>query len=122
MASAAFRKRAAVAKADRRALERMSGTVLAFTEHEGFPAHGAAITARLVPGGYYVFVCEACDGEGWEQTPANRFRHSEAYLRTEAAKAGLDFVSIAPCSIRNEGGTPVPSWAVALRKPPSQEP
>lgn len=45
-----FRKRAAVAKADERALRRMAGTVLAFTEHEGFPAHGAAITARLTGG------------------------------------------------------------------------
>ncbi len=43
----AFRKRTAVAKSDLRALKRMSGTVLAFTAHEGFPAHGAAITARL---------------------------------------------------------------------------
>lgn len=42
-----FRKRAAVAKADERALRRMAGTVLAFTDHEGFPAHGAAVTARL---------------------------------------------------------------------------
>jgi len=42
-----FRKRSAVAKADERALRRMAPTVLAFTEHEGFPAHGAAVTARL---------------------------------------------------------------------------
>lgn len=42
-----FRKRSAVAKADERALRRMAPTVLAFTAHEGFPAHGAAVTARL---------------------------------------------------------------------------
>lgn len=45
-----FRKRSAVAKADERALRRMADTVLAFTAHEGFPAHGAAITARLTDG------------------------------------------------------------------------
>lgn len=42
-----FRKRSAVAKADERALRRMTDSVLAFTDHEGFPAHGAAMTARL---------------------------------------------------------------------------
>lgn len=45
----AFRKRTAIAKADRAALERMSSSVLAFTDHEGFPAHGAAVRARLDP-------------------------------------------------------------------------
>lgn len=43
----AFRKRTAVARADARALARMSGTVTAFAGHEGFPAHGAAVTIRL---------------------------------------------------------------------------
>jgi histidinol dehydrogenase len=42
-----FRKRTAIAKSDERALRRMSGTILAFTEHEGFPAHGAAVVARV---------------------------------------------------------------------------
>ena len=43
----AFRKKAAIAKADRAGLVALSGTVLAFTEHEGFPAHGNAVRARL---------------------------------------------------------------------------
>lgn len=42
-----FRKRTAVAKADERALRRMSDSVLAFCDHEGFPAHGAAVRRRL---------------------------------------------------------------------------
>jgi len=42
-----FRKRTAVAKSNRQALEALSSTVLLFTEHEGFPAHGAAVSARL---------------------------------------------------------------------------
>ncbi|GAB6902319.1 histidinol dehydrogenase [Kineosporia succinea] len=45
----AFRKWSAVAKADRGALERSAKTVLTFCEHEGFPAHGATITARTAP-------------------------------------------------------------------------
>jgi len=43
----AFLKKTAVAKSDLTALKRMSKNVLAFTDHEGFPAHGAAVTARL---------------------------------------------------------------------------
>jgi histidinol dehydrogenase len=42
-----FRKRMAVAKSTRAGLERMSDTVVAFTRHEGFPAHELAVTRRL---------------------------------------------------------------------------
>ena len=43
----AFRKRTAVARADRRALARMTPSIVAFSRHEGFPAHEAAATVRL---------------------------------------------------------------------------
>ncbi len=43
----AFRKKTAIAKSDRAGLEAFSTTVLAFTGHEGFPAHGNAVLARL---------------------------------------------------------------------------
>jgi len=43
----AFRKRTAIAKSTRAGLTTMSDTVLAFTEHEGFPAHGNAVRKRL---------------------------------------------------------------------------
>ena len=75
------------------------------------------VANRLVPGGFYIFACERKDGEGWEQTPSNRFRHSEAYIRAEAAMAGLAFDGIMACSLRTEASQPVPGWAVALRKP-----
>jgi histidinol dehydrogenase len=42
-----FRKRTAVARADERALARMRGSITAFTQHEGFPAHEAAVTIRF---------------------------------------------------------------------------
>lgn len=41
-----FLKRTAVARADARALERMTPTILAMCEHEGFPAHANAATIR----------------------------------------------------------------------------
>lgn len=44
--AATFLKRTAVARAGRTALERMSDSVIALADHEGFPAHAAAIRRR----------------------------------------------------------------------------
>ena len=41
-----FLKRTAVARADARALARMTPTILAMSEHEGFTAHGNAARIR----------------------------------------------------------------------------
>jgi predicted TPR repeat methyltransferase len=75
------------------------------------------VARRLDPGGFYLFAVESKDGEGWEQTPMNRFAHSESYLRRLAGQTGLDVVDIKPCKLRNEGVTPVEGFAVALRAP-----
>jgi len=74
------------------------------------------VAGRLNEGGLYLFAVEAKDGESWEQTPMNRFRHSEAYLRAEAARAGLSIVEISDCILRTEASVPVQGFAVALRK------
>lgn len=42
----AFLKRTAIARADERALRRMSSSIIALADHEGFPAHAAAIRRR----------------------------------------------------------------------------
>jgi predicted TPR repeat methyltransferase len=76
------------------------------------------IIERLEPDGFFIFAVEAISGAGWEQTPANRFRHSEAYLREETARAALDFVAIAECLIRREFNDPVAGFVIALQKPP----
>src|SRR5690606_23925633 len=44
--AATFLKRTAVARADARALARMSDSVIALADHEGFPAHAAALRRR----------------------------------------------------------------------------
>ncbi|NNE12752.1 MAG: histidinol dehydrogenase, partial [Ilumatobacter sp.] len=44
--AATFLKRTAVARADERALTRLGGSVVALADHEGFPAHAAAIRRR----------------------------------------------------------------------------
>ncbi len=75
------------------------------------------VAARLEPEGFYIFAVEsAADGE-WQQTPANRFRHSTAYLKAEAERAGLVFVDAMECTLRFEASTPVAGLAVALQKP-----
>jgi len=75
------------------------------------------VSRRLAAGGHYLFAAESLTGEGWEQTPNNRFRHSESYLRSEAARAGLEFVDIEPCTLRTESSVPVGGFVVALQKP-----
>jgi len=42
-----FLKKASIAKASPEALARMAPSILALAEHEGFPAHAAAVRARL---------------------------------------------------------------------------
>jgi histidinol dehydrogenase len=44
--AATFLKRTAIARADERALRRMSPSVVALADHEGFPAHAAALRRR----------------------------------------------------------------------------
>ena len=77
----------------------------------------AGVAGRLEQGGAFLFTCEAKQGTGWELTPANRFRHSEAYLRAEADRAGLSWLDLVPCFPRTERGQPVPGFAVAVDKP-----
>ena len=44
----AFLKRTAVARADERALARMAPSIVALADHEGFPAHAAALRLRAL--------------------------------------------------------------------------
>jgi predicted TPR repeat methyltransferase len=71
----------------------------------------------LAPAGYFLFTLERKEGEGWEQTPANRFRHSESYLRRVAESAGFEFIALRECTLRSESRQGVAGFAVALRKP-----
>jgi histidinol dehydrogenase len=43
----AFLKRTAIARANEPALRRMADNIIAFADHEGFPAHGNAIRRRF---------------------------------------------------------------------------
>jgi predicted TPR repeat methyltransferase len=76
----------------------------------------AGAAKRLKRGGLFLFTCEAKDGEGWELAESNRFRHSEAYLRNEAARAGLSWLHFMECIPRSERGKAVAGFAIALGK------
>ncbi len=76
----------------------------------------AGVAKRLEPEGIFLFTCEAKQGDGWELTDANRFRHSEAYLRAEAESAGLSWLDAMECIPRSERGAPVAGFAIALGK------
>jgi predicted TPR repeat methyltransferase len=71
---------------------------------------------RLAAGGFYLFAVESKTGSGWEQTDVSRFRHSETYLKEEAARCGLDYFAQMDCTLRYEREEPVPGLGVALQK------
>jgi predicted TPR repeat methyltransferase len=75
----------------------------------------AAAARSLRPGGMFLFTVESKDGEGFELGPKRRWRHSEHYLREEAAKAGFQVAGLLTCVPRSEAGKPVEGFAVALR-------
>ena len=75
------------------------------------------VAARLEPDGFYIFAVESAADGDWQQTPANRFRHSTAYIKAEAERAGLVFVDALECTLRFEASTPVAGLAIALQKP-----
>ena len=72
--------------------------------------------ARLKRGGFFLFTVEKKPGEGFELGPKRRYRHSEAYLRQEADRVGLDVMGLLDCSPRQEARSPVEGLAVALQR------
>ncbi|HEX4079430.1 MAG TPA: methyltransferase domain-containing protein [Rhizomicrobium sp.] len=76
----------------------------------------ASAARRLVSGGHFLFTVERKDSEGFELGPKRRWRHSAAYLRAEANRAGCEVAAVLDCELRTEAGAPVPGLAVALAK------
>jgi predicted TPR repeat methyltransferase len=71
---------------------------------------------RLHPGGSFLFTVEKKEGDGFELGPKRRWRHSESYLRRQAARTGFEIVGFLQCHPRTEAGVPVEGYAVALRR------
>ena len=74
------------------------------------------VAAHLSPDGYFLFTTEAKEGTGFELGPKRRWRHSEAYLREQAAAAGLAVAGLVAASPRMEANQPVAGFAVALSR------
>lgn len=75
-------------------------------------------TARtaLKSGGHFLFSVEKKGGAGFDLGPKRRWRHSDRYLQDCARVAGFALIRLSPCTLREERGTPVPGFAVALQK------
>ena len=71
---------------------------------------------RLAPNGYFLFTVEKDEGAGFALGPKRRWRHSESYLRAEAARAGLNLAGIVAAAPRQEANQPVEGFAVALSR------
>jgi predicted TPR repeat methyltransferase len=71
---------------------------------------------RLAPDGFFLFTVERGEGEGYGLGEKRRYRHSEAYLRDEAARAGLSVAGLIACTPRTEANLPVEGLAVALQR------
>jgi predicted TPR repeat methyltransferase len=69
---------------------------------------------NLRDNGFFLFTVESKQGEGFELGPKRRWRHSEAYLREQAAKAGFDVVGFMAAVPRHEANQPIEGFAVAL--------
>ncbi len=80
------------------------------------PVFGGAYR-RLKPGGFLLATFEKKDNAGYELGPKRRYRHSEDYLRLEAARSGLDIMGLLHCTPRTDAQKPVDGWAAALQRP-----
>jgi predicted TPR repeat methyltransferase len=71
---------------------------------------------RLRQGGFFLFTVEKSEGESYKLGPKRRYRHSQTYIRQEAAMAGLEVMGLLECSPREEAKVPVAGFAVALQR------
>ena len=92
----------------------LAADTLVYLGDLGAVFEGAA--RSLVAGGHFLFTVEKHDGNGYALGPKRRWRHTESYLRAQAALAGFDVVGLLECSPRSEANVPVEGLAVALVK------
>ena len=78
------------------------------------------VANSLRTNGLLVFSAESCDdheaADGFLLQPHGRYSHTEKYLTQTLANAGLTVSSVAPATLRMEGGHPVPGVLVLARK------
>ena len=75
------------------------------------------VSRRLKAGAHFLFTVEKMDDGLYELGAKRRYRHSETYIREEAARAGLEVMGLIDCTPRMEAKQPVAGFAVALQRP-----
>jgi predicted TPR repeat methyltransferase len=77
------------------------------------------VAACLAPGGLFAFSVERTDGlEPYVLRSSGRYAQSEPYIRSLAARAGLEEVRAEAHVVRVEAGSPVPAMLFVFRAPP----
>jgi predicted TPR repeat methyltransferase len=77
----------------------------------------SAAAAALGPSGLFAFSVEEHHGAGYALLPTRRYAHSVEYLKSEAARVGLDVVEVRDAIPRIENGRDVRGLIVILRRP-----
>ena len=91
----------------------MAADMLVYLGDLGPVFRGAA--SHLKAGGFFLFTVEKLAEGEYERGPKRRYRHSQAYLREQVARAGLEVMGLLDCSPRQDAGLPVEGFAVALQ-------
>jgi len=78
----------------------------------------SGISARLAPGGQFVFTTEklASDSKGYELGITGRYRHSEAHVARLLDESGFEPPHASSAAIRKESGQPVEGQLFSARK------
>ncbi len=74
-----------------------------------------AVSAALKPGGGFAFTVERQDAGDWGLLPSGRYAHSRAYLDRIGNQAGMDILSLADVSTREDRGHAVPGLLCVMR-------
>ncbi|MDQ1446916.1 MAG: hypothetical protein QOI20_3380 [Acidimicrobiaceae bacterium] len=81
-----------------------------------------AVARALRPGGRFAVTAEADDdtsaasSPGYRLRPTRRYAHTESYLRTTAAQAGLDVIELRRATLRTEKDRPVSGFIMLMRR------
>ncbi len=80
----------------------------------------AEVARVLAPAGIFGCRWKGLEDGSYKLQPTGRYAQSPGYLRTLAAKSGLQERKIERAHIRREGRTPVEGWIALFEKPEAE--